>query len=157
MTTMMDDDDGRDDHDNDDEDHDDDHDDAGDDGRDDDDDSDDGGDDDDNDSDGGDNDYVPRANQSPGKTPQRETLRRRQEREFHRGERRPRGQTRNIPTPKLVRGEERRGGERGGEEGEEEEAPQSSTEKLRDGIRAALSIIVPYKNQWPHVRTDVSE
>lgn len=28
----------------------------------------------------------------------------------------------------------------------------SATERLRDGIHAALSSIVPYKKHWPHVR-----
>lgn len=52
-----------------------------------------------------------------------------------------------------VEEEEEEGG--GGQQQEGEEAPQSSTEKLRDGIRAALSSIVPYKSQWPHVHPEL--
>lgn len=55
------------------------------------------------------------------------------------------------PSWSQEEGEEGRGQEGDEEEEKEEEAPPSSTEKLRDGIRAALSTIVPYKSQWPHV------
>lgn len=54
------------------------------------------------------------------------------------------------PRPSWSQEDEEGGGkEEGGEK--KEEAPPSSTDKLREGIRAALSSIVPYKSQWPHV------
>lgn len=57
------------------------------------------------------------------------------------------------PRPSWSQEEDEEGGgtREGGEK--EEEAPPSSTDRLRDGIRAALSSIVPYKSQWPHVCT----
>jgi len=37
-------------------------------------------------------------------------------------------------------------------ESEESEWPPSEMERLRDGIKAALSCLAPYKAHWPHVR-----
>lgn len=36
-------------------------------------------------------------------------------------------------------------------QGSESEFPPSETERLRDGIKAALSCLAPYKTHWPHV------
>ncbi len=38
----------------------------------------------------------------------------------------------------------------------ESEWPPSETERLRDGIKAALSCLAPYKAHWPHVRVCLS-
>lgn len=39
----------------------------------------------------------------------------------------------------------------------ESEWPPSETERLRDGIKAALSCLAPYKAHWPHVRVCLSQ
>lgn len=57
---------------------------------------------------------------------------------------------------------EEEGGDGGASSGDGDESSPGSesawspseTERLRDGIKAAISCLVPYKSHWPHVRID---